>query len=118
MAESIGTPQDDSWLEATKPNLQTSPTLTIIAGHDNVGKSFQIQGTLAIGRSHTNQVILKDAKSSRQHAEIRLQGNEYVLIDLNSSNGTLVNGHKVTEQILAPNDEVQIGDFVMQFQLS
>ncbi|MBI5299926.1 MAG: FHA domain-containing protein [Deltaproteobacteria bacterium] len=116
-SESIGTPQDASWLEATKPNLETHPTLTIIAGHENVGKSFQIQGTLTIGRSHTNQVILKDAKASRQHAEIRLQGNEYVLIDLNSSNGSMVNGHKVTEQILAPDDEIQIGDFVMQFQM-
>ena len=116
-AESIGTPQDASWLEATKPNIETAPTLTIIAGHDNVGKVFQIKGTLTIGRSHTNQVVLKDAKASRQHAEIRVQGNEYVLIDLNSSNGSMVNGHKVTEQILAPNDEIQIGDFVMQFQI-
>ena len=71
---------------------------------------------MTIGRSHTNQIVLRDAKVSRQHAEVKLQGSECLLIDLNSSNGTIVNGHKIHEQILTPNDEIQIGDFVLQFQ--
>lgn len=106
----------EEWMEATKPSLELNPQITIIAGHDNVGKSFPVRGTLTIGRSHTNQIILKDAKASRQHAEIKLQGNECVLIDLNSSNGTLVNGQKIHEHILTASDEIQIGDFVLQFQ--
>lgn len=105
------------WLEETKPNIGASALITIIAGKENVGKSLPINGPFSIGRSHTNQLILKDAKASRQHAEIKTQGNEYVLIDLNSSNGTTVNGQRVHEHILAPNDEIQIGDFVLQFQL-
>ncbi|MDO8526945.1 MAG: FHA domain-containing protein [Deltaproteobacteria bacterium] len=116
---STATPTDTEgeWMEATKANLQiVAPQITIIAGNENVGKTFQIRNTLSMGRSHTNQVVLKDAKSSRQHAEIRAQGNECILIDLNSSNGTLVNGQRVHEHLLTPNDEIQIGDFVMQFQ--
>ncbi|OGQ04022.1 MAG: hypothetical protein A3F82_06685 [Deltaproteobacteria bacterium RIFCSPLOWO2_12_FULL_44_12] len=104
------------WLEATKPQLETKPAVTIIAGQENVGKTFYITNTLSIGRSHNNQIVLKDAKVSRQHAEIRIQGEEYLVVDLNSSNGTMVNGQKVHEHILSPNDEIQIGDFVMQFQ--
>ena len=106
---------NEEWLETTKPSLATAPQVTVLSGAENVGKIYPVKGTLSIGRSHTNQIILRDAKVSRQHAEIRLQGNECVLIDLNSSNGSLVNGQKVHEHILSPNDEIQIGDFVMQF---
>ncbi|MDP2599583.1 MAG: FHA domain-containing protein [Deltaproteobacteria bacterium] len=113
VAESVMGKQD--WMENTKPGVAAAPQITIIAGAENVGKTYSVAGTLSIGRSHTNQIILKDAKASRQHAEIRLQGNECVLVDLNSSNGSLVNGQRVHEHILSPNDEIQIGDFVMQF---
>lgn len=110
------TESEPSWEEATRPNLQGNPQLTIISGIDNVGKSFSVNGTISIGRSHTNQVILKDSKVSRQHAEIKLRGTECILIDLNSSNGTLVNGQKIHEHILSPNDEIQIGDTVLQYR--
>lgn len=106
----------EEWLEDTRPSLEISPKITVIAGKDYVGKSFPIENSFTIGRSHTNQLMLKDAKVSRQHAEIKLQGGECLLIDLNSSNGTSVNGQKIHEQILSPNDEIQIGDFVLQYQ--
>lgn len=109
-------PETKEWLEATKPNIEDKAKITIISGHDNVGKSFPVQGELTIGRSHNNQIILRDAKVSRQHAEVKTRGSEYIIIDLNSSNGTLVNGQKVHEHILSPSDEIQIGDFILQFQ--
>lgn len=104
-------------METTKPNLEIHPKLTIISGKENVGKTFSVNGSLTIGRSHTNQIILKDSKVSRQHAELKIHGGECLLIDLNSSNGTAVNGQKVHEHILTANDEIQVGDFVLQFQL-
>ena len=84
---------------------------------ENVGTDFTIDTTLTFGRSQSNHVVLRDAKTSRQHAEIKLQGHEYVLTDLNSSNGTYVNGEKIKECVLSPQDEIKIGDFVFQFQL-
>lgn len=114
--ESPATEEAQEWLETTKPNVQTIPQITIIAGAENVGKSFPVNGTISIGRSHTNQVILRDAKVSRQHAEIKMRDNECILIDLNSSNGSMVNGQKIHEHILSPNDEIQIGDYVLQYQ--
>ncbi|MBI4223844.1 MAG: FHA domain-containing protein [Deltaproteobacteria bacterium] len=104
------------WEEATKPNLQAVSQITILSGTDNVGKSFPVNDTVSIGRSHTNKVILKDSKVSRQHAEIKMRGSECILIDLNSSNGTMVNGQKIHEHILSPNDEIQIGDTLLQYR--
>lgn len=104
------------WLESTNPNIGGKPRITVISGSDHVGKQFIINGTFTMGRSQANQLPLKDAKVSRQHAEIKLRGTECLLIDLNSSNGTMVNGQKINEHILAENDEIQIGDFVLQFQ--
>lgn len=108
--------ENPEWMEDTKVNAEEAPRLTITSGKQDVGKAFPINGTLTIGRSHTNQIVLKDAKVSRQHAEIKRQGTEFLLIDLNSSNGTLVNGQKIHEHILNPNDEINVGDFVLQFQ--
>lgn len=107
--------------ETTKPQIEVRerparPQLTIIAGRESVGKSFPIQGTLSLGRSQANHITLKDAKVSRQHAEIQNHGEQFVLLDLNSSNGTFVNGHKINEQVLSHGDEIQIGDFILQFQ--
>lgn len=103
------------WMEETKVNAEGNPHLTITSGKQDMGKMFPINSTLTIGRSHTNQIVLKDAKVSRQHAEIKRQGTEFLLIDLNSSNGTLVNGQKVHEHILTAEDEINIGDFILQF---
>lgn len=115
-AESPVAAEAKEWLETTKPSVTTIPQVTIIAGAENVGKTFPVNGTISIGRSHTNQVILRDAKVSRQHAEIKMRDLECILIDLNSSNGTKVNGQKIHEHILSPNDEIQIGDYILQYQ--
>lgn len=122
-------PEEEKWLDETKPEIQaesvTTPgsakgskaQLTIISGTENIGKSFALNGSaITIGRSHNNLIMLKDGKVSRQHAEVKLHGEAYVLLDLNSSNGTKVNGDKVHEHILHPNDEIQIGNFTLQFQ--
>ena len=114
--------EEEKWLDETKPEIETeekskAAQLTIISGAENVGKSFSLNGSaITIGRSHNNLVILKDVKVSRQHAEVKLHGDDYIILDLNSSNGTKVNGDKIREQILQTNDEIQIGGFVLQFQ--
>jgi transcriptional regulator with GAF, ATPase, and Fis domain len=51
---------------------------------------------------------------SRRHVEIRRDGDDYVARDLGSRNGTLVNGHPVSEAVLEPLDELRIGDAVLK----
>jgi hypothetical protein len=73
---------------------------------------------LAIGRMAGNDIVVADARASRQHAEIRPAGNGFLLVDLNSTNGTLLNDSGVDESMLADGDEIRIGDVVMNFEAS
>ncbi len=65
-----------------------------------------------IGRTPDNDVSFPgDPNVSRFHAEIEIRGDEFCLIDLNSSNGTTVNGNKVSgETYLSHGDEIRLGD--------
>jgi len=69
-----------------------------------------------IGRSPSNDVVLKEPKVSRKHAEIQNVNGKYVLLDLESSNGTYVGGKKIAEYALQPNDEIVIGNTKMVFK--
>jgi hypothetical protein len=68
-------------------------------------------GITSIGRTTDNAVSFPDdANVSRAHAEIEYRDGEYVLVDLNSSNGTTVNGQKLSgEKYLAPGDVIVLG---------
>jgi transcriptional regulator with PAS, ATPase and Fis domain len=67
-----------------------------------------------IGRDATADVVLAVSAVSRRHVEIRRDGGDYVARDLGSRNGTLVNGHPVSEAVLEPLDELRIGDAVLK----
>lgn len=79
-------------------------------------QSVPLDRTIQIGRSPSNDVVLKEPKVSRKHAEIQYVGGRYVLMDLESSNGTYVGGKRVSEQVLQPNDEITIGNTKMMFK--
>jgi tetratricopeptide (TPR) repeat protein len=67
-------------------------------------------GPITIGRSEENSLRLPDKKSSRKHARIEKVGEEYLLTDLESGNGTKVNGQDVAgTRALAKGDEIKIG---------
>ncbi len=73
---------------------------------------------LTLGRMAGNDIVVADAHASRQHAEVRPAGNGFLLVDLNSTNGTELNGAAVGESMLADGDEIRIGDVVMNFEAS
>lgn len=76
------------------------------------GKEIELgDGVTTIGRASDNAVSFPDDSNvSRYHAEIELRGGEYCLIDLSSSNGTTVNGQKVTGEVyLKDGDEIVFG---------
>ncbi|MDO8886815.1 DUF3662 and FHA domain-containing protein [Candidatus Oleimmundimicrobium sp.] len=68
-----------------------------------------------IGRLESNDVPIKDASISRVHAEIRAIENNFVLKDLGSTNGTLLNGEKITEAKLADRDVIIMGATSIKF---
>ena len=71
---------------------------------------------LTLGRSPENRVVLRDDLCSRQHAEVFSQANGWYVRDLDSRNGTRVNGQLISKPTpLAPRDSIQIGsnEFVL-----
>ena len=70
----------------------------------------------SIGRSRSNNIHLADERASRQHARIDLQWGTFVLIDLDSANGTFVNGQRIQRHVLRSGDEVRIGDTRLRFR--
>ena len=77
------------------------------------GKTMQLQKeALRLGRAADCDVRFdstKDPKVSGHHAELLFEDGEWIVIDTGSTNGTLVNGRRVTKQKLAPGDKLQIG---------
>jgi len=70
---------------------------------------FPLEPLTFIGRTPENQIRLNKPAVSRRHAQIAQSENGYVLRDLNSENGSYVNGERVKERPLADGDRVQIG---------
>jgi uncharacterized protein YegL len=73
------------------------------------------RGSLHIGREPTYELALSDPRVSRSHARIVETAEGYLIEDLNSTNGTFVNGERVTRQYLRPGDQIQVGDTQLIF---
>ncbi len=73
---------------------------------------------ITFGRKPESTVQLADPNVSRNHAEIRPHGNGWVLVDLGSTNGTRVNGIRVSSHELSEGDEVAFGNTVVTFEAS
>jgi hypothetical protein len=73
---------------------------------------------IAIGRLPECDIVLTDPNVSRRHAEVRRRGNDFVVVDLGSTNGTKVNGGGVKERRLADGDEISVGNTTLRFQAS
>jgi DNA-binding response OmpR family regulator len=82
------------------------------------GEEIKERWTLAkpvssIGRWQDNDVVIDDRWVSRYHAQIRREGAQYVIQDLDSKNGTLVNGQRITGPTgLSDGDEIQVTPLV------
>ena len=91
------------------------PSLFVIRGNDQ-GARFEFkEPPVGLGRDASNAVQLHDTEVSRHHAELRREGNEYWLVDLDSSNGTFVNGQRVRSHQVASGDHVQVGSTLMLY---
>lgn len=72
--------------------------------------------SLAIGRLDACDIVLSDPGVSRRHAEVRREGDEWVLVDLGSTNGVAVNGKQVRRHRLAAGDRIELGETTIEFR--
>ncbi len=73
---------------------------------------------VTIGRLPDCEIVLSDPNVSRRHAEVRRRGNDFIVVDLGSTNGTRVNGAGVRERQLTDGDEISLGSTRIRFEAS
>jgi len=73
---------------------------------------------VTMGRDRTNTVVVPSESASRRHARIFVSGGAHVLVDLESTNGTLLNGKPVAEQTLRNGDVIRVGSTVLRYALA
>jgi pSer/pThr/pTyr-binding forkhead associated (FHA) protein len=76
------------------------------------GKVFPMDGdVITIGREAENGIVINDAEVSRKHTQFVFQGGKYIITDLGSTNGTFVNGERLTGQhVLVPGEVISLGE--------
>lgn len=102
------------------PASSTRPTkrvneMVVIKSDTLSGMRFPIGSGLSIGRSSEADVVVDDAYASEFHFRIAVQGDNAVLSDLGSTNGTYLNGRRVTVPTsLGRGDSIQIGNTILE----
>ena len=89
-----------------------TPATVVYGSGERVALEKQIA---TVGRSSDSTITFVDSNVSRHHAELRPTPNGWVVIDLGSTNGTKVNGTKVTERLLSRGDEITFGSSTVTF---
>jgi hypothetical protein len=86
----------------------------VVESGEERGCSYEVFGLpVTVGAVEGNDLTLPDPRVSRNHAVLERRGRGVELLDLNSENGTFVNGDRITRRRLAPGDRVSLGGAVM-----
>ncbi|MBZ5647090.1 MAG: SpoIIE family protein phosphatase [Acidobacteriia bacterium] len=93
---------------ATATSIRPLPEVVFVQGGEQ--RTIKLDRTpFTVGRKTDKDLVIADPRISRDHAEIQLHGEDFILVDVGSRHGTYVNGAKVERQKLAPNDRVEFG---------
>src|SRR5262249_54041451 len=93
------------------------PKLTLVLDRKTVNV-YDLEGpVIQVGRAPGLEIVINNASVSRQPAEIRREGDGWVVRDIGSSNGTFVNGERLNaDRALRPGDEISFGQFLLFFE--
>jgi pSer/pThr/pTyr-binding forkhead associated (FHA) protein len=82
----------------------------VVLTQSMAGRSVDLGERTTIGRVEDNAFQIAEPSVSSRHCEILLQGSEVLVKDLNSTNGTFINGEKITERVLKPGQTLRLGN--------
>jgi pSer/pThr/pTyr-binding forkhead associated (FHA) protein len=91
--------------------------LTIESGPDAGHTHRASDSALRLGRSPDNDLILRDPATSGHHARVERRGDKFWIVDLGSTNGTLVNGEPIQEKELNHGDRITLGQNAVHFSV-
>lgn len=104
-------------LRAATSTSEAQAELTIESGPDAGHTHRAGDNALRLGRSPDNDLILRDPATSGHHARVERRGEQFWIVDLGSTNGTLVNGEPVQEKELNHGDRITIGQNAVHFSV-
>lgn len=101
-----------------KKSIKKSLGLEVLEAGENKnlkrGSVIPIRGIVSLGRKEDNTLILMDQYVSGHHVKIYAKNERYVVEDLSSTNGTVLNGERINgKMFIEPGDEIQIGSLVL-----
>jgi pSer/pThr/pTyr-binding forkhead associated (FHA) protein len=110
VAHDVATPSMSS------PEIDDCDLLTVATGHDGFD-IFELRSEVTtVGRHEDAAIVLDDISVSRRHALFQRTASGRITVrDLNSLNGTYVNGARVEETVVRSGDEIQIGKYKIVF---
>jgi pSer/pThr/pTyr-binding forkhead associated (FHA) protein len=89
----------------------------VVLSEGLTGRSHELKAeTTTVGRVEDNTFQIPDASVSSHHCEIILKGNEVFVRDLNSTNGTFINGRQITEATLKPSQILRLGQVEVRLE--
>jgi len=103
---------------APAPSTAGGEAVIVLLEEGHEARTYQLhKQSVVIGRLPECDIVISDPGASRRHATItREDGGEYVLTDLGSTNGTIVNDEPVGEHVLSDGDRITIGNTILEFR--
>lgn len=114
----IGGHAEEDVTELDWEQVKTGPLgYLIVSKGPRRGKVYPIKDNALIGRKE-GDLVLNDAKVSNPHAKLRFKESEFVLTDFDTTNGTFVNGQRISAATpIKENDEIKIGETIFVFKV-
>ena len=113
-----GTADGSGTVVFRRPSIQAPRARLREVRADGGERSFELDaGALTIGRARDNDLVLADGRVSRHHGRLHSRHGALVYTDLESTNGSRVNGIRVDEIVLGAGDRLEVGDTVLIVEL-
>jgi hypothetical protein len=102
-----------------KPAVTCAPATLIIEEGSDKGKQFALRPVTTVGRASDNPLVIHDPYASASHAMILWREDRWWLEDLESHNGTFLNGEQVSQPLtLTTGDCIRIGETILRFEMA
>jgi ABC-type multidrug transport system ATPase subunit len=122
VVQNVAVPTAGDGSKTMVANLGRAPSKPLVESSSDpqllMTLQFGSKDVLTIGRDESNDIKIDGLQISKHHAKLRFSSGEIFIEDLNSTNGVFVNGIRTSRQTLRPNDNVQIGAFVIRVDQS